>query len=514
MPFLHVSQELKASERRRPEEYDFYDLVQPKLEKIYEPFRATEEEHLKWQADTEAAKKKHEQCLLMYATNAKVIDGGDTQMNYLIKAFHMAYNRHGVVVLSPSIVLSALQSVVGTTIGHHAEEMRDLFVEHKEGKKNLVVILATPIGEYSLPKFMHLVTDMLKGELKVDYPLTSGFTTDTAETRLANVVQTMASFKEYFGYGGICMCGYRGLKLEGTPDDWTALDAKFKATRDLFRKLGDKNPLERWCHLTQQVIDRFVHMASLPDGSQLPDDLVRFVNSAYVECPQGSGGDFMVSGWLGTTLAPCFDNEGNLVLVNDEGERSFFDPSVPVPSWDNDKFQHTGYSKQDEFIKRVREWSGNLLATPQAYTATSNQVNFELNDHEYLSTIDLVAGIGGVSVEPCKELADQSYEIGDENIKYLVSRDKVDGKWQIPEGYVLECGKRGRVVRRFTRTVSFDEFRPQILVRMIATLQTEAEVTAEHSTKDADRKRKNNPDYVKQWIDVYSRAAKCHRGMQ
>lgn len=161
--------------------------------------------------------------------------------------------------------------------------------------------------------FIKLVTEMLLKDLKADHPLTTdGLAGATGDMKLANAVQTMSTCKEYYTYGGICMCGYRGIRLEGSVDDWNTLDEKFKAMRAVFSQLGEKNPLARWFHLTQLVMDRLIRMSASSDDSQLPEDLVRLMNSAYLECPQGSGGDYFVSGWLGTTLAPVFDNEGTV----------------------------------------------------------------------------------------------------------------------------------------------------------------------------------------------------------
>lgn len=532
MPFLNVSPELEcytdlfAYKRGLKPQCPYRDLVEPKVDVRRKPWGAKpgSEEEAKWQAEVAAAKDKHEKTVLMYATDVTVTQagGGKLKHNYLIDAFHWAYNQHGVVVLTPNVVLSALQSVVATTVCHHAEAMRHLFVEH-EDKKDIVVALSAPIGQYSLPQFMELVTRELKKDLKVDYPLSDeGLSTSTPDTHLANVVQTMATFKEYYRYGGICECGFRGIKLEGTPEDWVALDAKLKATQALFATLGDKNPLARWFQLTQKVMDRFVRMAALPDGSQLPPDLVRFVNSSFVKCPQGSGGDYFVSGWLGTTLAPIFSEEGVVVTVNGEGERSFFDSDAPVPDWNDDEYKELGcYQKQDVFMKKVSEWSGGLIQHPAHYAASSNQVPFELNDNGFVSDIDLVAGIGGVSVTPSPELDHLSFMVEDMYTRTLKAVDgdrNPDGSWKIPDGWkhnneYAQYHGEYRICKAYKRKVHYNEFRPQVVVRMIATLKMEPDVTAGFETAgQAMRKDPARLDaYVQEWKKAYTRAAEFHR---
>jgi len=532
MPFLHVSPELKQSvHRRRNRNKPFHTFVEPEAPRHYRPRSAKEgtEEGEKWQAELDEKLKTHERTVLMYATEGDVDMGGKQKHNYLIDVFNMAYNEHGVVVLTPNVVLAAIQSVVAKAVCSNAEKLRDLFVDH-EGQKDLVAVLNAPIGEYSLPQFMHLVTDMIKKNIKENYPLTdTGLSTSTPETSLANAVQTMATFQEYFRYGGMCSCGYRGIRLEGTPEDWVTLDAKFKATRALFAKMRRDDPLSQWFRITQLVMDRLVEMAALPDGSQLPLHLVRFVNSAFVKCPQGSGGDYLVSGWLGTSLTPVFTKGGRVITVGKKGECSFFDPSTPVPDWNDKEYADLGcYKKQDVFYAKVREWSGNFVQDPSAYVPSTNQVPFEMNDHGLVSDIVLSAGIGALSVKPCKDLEQYAYQVDDVDTKYIDEKNK-DGSWKIPDGYTTSLDQvwrsRHSVEKPYKRDVVYNEYHPVVTVAMVATLKTEADVTANAekgayanspaTVANAEmREQPASPEYVKKWRAAYSRAALFQRELQ
>lgn len=507
MPLLHVSPELELYKlKRRVTPKPFRSFVEPDAPSTERPYHIKEgsDDEKEWRSKLDEKLLQHEKTVLMYATQDDVDIGGNQKHNYLIDVFNMAYNEHGVVVLTPNVVLSAIQAVVARAVCNNAEKLRHLFVDH-EGKKAIVVVLSNPIGEYSLPEFMHMVTEMLKKNIKEDYPLTdTGLSTSTPTTRLANAVQTMATFKKYFSYGGICCCGYRAIRLDGTPEDWVTLDAKFKAARALFAKLGDDDPLIEWFRITQQVMDRFVEMAALPDGSQLPANLVRFVNSAFVKCPMGSGGDYFVSGWLGTSLTPIFDKDGQIVTVGEKGERAFFDSSVPIPDWDDSEYKELDYySKQDVFVDKVREWSGNFVQNPQSYASSTNQVSFEMNDHGFVSDIALSAGIGAVSVKPCADLHEYAYQMDDTDTMYVHAKND-DGTWKIPDGYTPDKTQRSlsscRVSKSYTREVAYNEFRPVVTVTMMATYKSKPEVTGE-CTNDTPRYG------VQEWRKVYSHAA-------
>lgn len=80
-----------------------------------------------------------------------------------------------------------------------------------------------------------------------------------------------------------------------------------------------------------------------------------------------------------------------------------------------------------------------------------------------------------MSVQPCAELDEFSYDKQDEDVAYLdASTDMVDGVWRIPTGWVRTfsdfSSRRVQIKRVYTRTVSFMEFRPEITTHMIATL--------------------------------------------
>ncbi|CAF1644968.1 unnamed protein product [Adineta ricciae] len=151
-----------------------------------------------------------------------IIQGGHA----LFEAYLAAYNAHEDIVLSPDDIWLMINIYYARYVVDHAEQMRDLFVEHT-GKKELVV--AIDAMEPDWPNFLNGMQVEIGKHVKnniVDI-LTSNFSTTKYVEKLLSSVCIMHTFKKYFDYTQfVCGCGIRNVHFKGTLQDWELLREK------------------------------------------------------------------------------------------------------------------------------------------------------------------------------------------------------------------------------------------------------------------------------------------------
>ena len=84
--------------------------------------------------------------------------------------------------------------------------------------------------------------------------LTPSFSTTGATERAAAQVVLMNTFKQYFVYRFVCICGIPEITIEGTPEDWMLLRDKALALADF--------DLEWWTAALKPILNQFVAAVS------------------------------------------------------------------------------------------------------------------------------------------------------------------------------------------------------------------------------------------------------------
>ena len=131
--------------------------------------------------------------------------------------------------------------------------------------------------------------------------LTPEFTTTGPVERAAAQVVLMDTFKEYFEYTVMTLCGIPEITLEGTTEDWIKL-------REKALSLG-RFDLKWWTEPLGEILEEFVRASSGKPNRE-------FWQSIY-KVRHGSGGT-TVSGWI-VTLFPYLGSSIKNMYRNDTG---------------------------------------------------------------------------------------------------------------------------------------------------------------------------------------------------
>lgn len=145
--------ELVSQTQIRPEKLHFFDEYSGSFQFDWEDFwdeksRELQEVHADLQSDEirilyEAPPKKPpKRVLLQSSVNEDDIPRIEPQNNGLVHTALEAYNYHHNLVIRPDDLWIAILAQFSLYVNRHSAEMRKFFVEHKEGKKKLVVSTA------------------------------------------------------------------------------------------------------------------------------------------------------------------------------------------------------------------------------------------------------------------------------------------------------------------------------------------------------------------------------------
>ena len=178
--------------------------------------------------------------------------------NAFVAAVHAAYSNHYPLVLSPDQLWLVIAQGFAFHINANAEKLRKKFIDH-EGKKTIEIRRddfvkgspKNPWGE-ALDDFCEGIRRHV-GDKTYDLLTPAFSTTGPVERAAANIV-LMNTFKEYFVYRMVGICGIPEITLEGTPEDWSLL-------REKALSLGQFE-LEWWMDELKPILDQFVDAAS------------------------------------------------------------------------------------------------------------------------------------------------------------------------------------------------------------------------------------------------------------
>jgi len=219
-----------------------------------------------------------------------------------MNTLHTAYAKHYPMTISPDMIWLLIAQGFANHVNENGEEMRQYFVDF-EGKKTLHVKRDEfrkgsekndwpgAFAEFSVLIEENTGTDLL--EL-----VTGDFSTTGAVEKAAFQVTLMDAMKSYFIYAMTTACGIPEITLEGTVEDWKAIEYKAQEIA--------KYDLEWWIDDLMPVLKEFTKAA---EGK--PDK--KFWESIYKWTNPGSGSPY-ITGWI-LKFFPYKDVNGKLVVV-------------------------------------------------------------------------------------------------------------------------------------------------------------------------------------------------------
>ncbi len=139
----------------------------------------------------------------------------ETSSNAILEAFLWAYYRHHDLVLSPDDMWLLVCMYFATYVNDNAEQLRSIFVEHKEGK----ILLTVPDSKdkKQWDEFFDMMTKKIAENTKNDVCklLTANFSTTNKVESIISTACIMNVFKPYFDYQRSGICGIRRVHFMG-----------------------------------------------------------------------------------------------------------------------------------------------------------------------------------------------------------------------------------------------------------------------------------------------------------
>jgi hypothetical protein len=150
--------------------------------------------------------------------------------------------------------------------------VRELFVNHK-GKETIVVALDSyTIFDANYDDAFSGFSSKLTEKIKVPGyvpAMENNFSTSDSTHLIASQINMMSSLQQFFEYEMCLMgCGLRGLEMNGTVDDWSALRTKLRTVKDILKPI--KNSLRTLYASWWEEVDRVFEMLEVTRAT--PDD--------------------------------------------------------------------------------------------------------------------------------------------------------------------------------------------------------------------------------------------------
>ncbi|XP_070532333.1 uncharacterized protein [Ptychodera flava] len=205
------------------------------------------------QSTTSRIKKGIESC---FHTDVNIVKNGT--LHALLKAVHLAYDRHYPLVLSPDMIWLCITQGLGIHINQNSDQLRSKFVTFS-GKKEITVRrddfvkgLATNPWPEVFDEFSQKIKDEI-GEKNYEL-ITPNFSTTGPMEKAVGDIALMDAMQSFLNYGFMTECGIPSITLEGTREDWMAIREKAIQL--------EQYDLKWWTDELLPILDQFVNAAS------------------------------------------------------------------------------------------------------------------------------------------------------------------------------------------------------------------------------------------------------------
>jgi hypothetical protein len=193
------------------------------------------------------------------ATNMSSAPGLHPSGDSFIRGAIQAWGEHLHLVIRPDEVWFTILVQMNFYMLSHAEEIRDLFVDH-QGQETIL------IKDFTWHAILLRFQDEIQARVKTPWLrdwITPNFTTTTPSDLMTANILMMGLTKAYFKYTGKLVCGLPSVTLLGTQEDWAALLSKLNH----LPAFGPE-PAEYAARL-RPILTRFVSTFTYPDATNI-----------------------------------------------------------------------------------------------------------------------------------------------------------------------------------------------------------------------------------------------------
>lgn len=194
-------------------------------------------------------------------------------LNYL----EVGYNTHQSIVLAPHVFWNTILNEISGYVNENTEKCRHLFTDSSD-KKEISIESNSIIPP--LDRFEEELRKLVPTNMD---PFLPKFTTDTEQSKLANIATFMETVKQYYDYSMFC-CGYNAIRVDGTMEDWIRVG-------DTARYLTEVLPgLSAYLNEAADTIYNLTEWVQ--NGNS--DQIAKILTNTLI----GSGGETTVAGWI------------------------------------------------------------------------------------------------------------------------------------------------------------------------------------------------------------------------
>jgi len=197
------------------------------------------------------------------------------------------YANHYVPIIAPEYISFAFFSTISKHVVDYPDNFRSLFTK-KESGKTVIEIPFTNNIENALTMIMDEVNKIAPIDI---FHLLPNFSTDTISSKMARISAFAEMISPYYSYMMYC-CGFPGINITGTTQDWKKLLNTIQIFRTLFGTVDKTKSLEKYFLAMTEIVQK------LHDQIQTGKPDAEFLNNFFINTTCGSGHQEAIDGWI------------------------------------------------------------------------------------------------------------------------------------------------------------------------------------------------------------------------
>jgi Domain of unknown function (DUF4419) len=215
-------------------------------------------------------------------------------LNGFFNVAYQAYADHRPMVISPDMIWLLISQGFSMHVNQNAEALRKHFVQH-EGKKVLIVkrgdfVLGNDKNDWE-SVFAEFKTKIGENTSKnIAEVISARFSKTTPDAAVAFDITLMDAMKSYFDYAVSLTCGIPEITIEGTVEDWKAIEERAQKLENY--ELG------WWIQDLKPILAEFTKAAQRKANPDFWDNMVKIRTE-----PDGCTQTSFIDGWI-TTFYP------------------------------------------------------------------------------------------------------------------------------------------------------------------------------------------------------------------
>ena len=236
----------------------------------------------------------------------------DVRENALLRALRLAFSNHHGIALSPDVIYNIVLQGISIHVSRQPEKYRSLLVSFGSGKQTLTTennqLVKGDWNNYwgaSIKDLVRQIVEKAPQDSILPLAAKTRFSTTTDVEAVAHAAALMDVTSAFYDYEVRTKCGIPFVDLLGQREDWELLASNLKLILDR-PELG----LQTWLRKLLDIVSNFIAAYDEDDEAVYvcAHQTSTWWKSIYKYHLEGSGGDVMISGWIGQLFPYIYCN--------------------------------------------------------------------------------------------------------------------------------------------------------------------------------------------------------------